>query len=358
MKHLCLFLALALALAIVSCDSKSVPTKPDPNINMAISLVSANDQSLVAGSYHIDLIQVRVINEDSLPVEGVEVRLLQVTPNDRTNPFNRIDSTDASGLVSMAYRADTLIGADTIRITATGAVDSVAYFSVIVTPDVADTFYLESPTGALASVAGEPIADTLKFKVLDKYNNPVPDYRVLFKSPGRCLVVTDSTALLPVENDSVYTRTDANGMAWAVWHLSVNRLQIVGYPNQFVFRAISQDNDTLSFQGTSSNPGTIDYYNKIRPIFEENCFLCHPTVLTTYSMNTYDSAVTNPIIIPGDTLNSTMLTGGYATGSHQANDINVIETDKIRLWIGYYNAVAGTPPPMISAHGWTAYTKK
>lgn len=358
MKRLCVFLTLALLVTAVSCDKKSVPTKPDPILNMALSLVSADNPSLVAGSYHIDLIQVQVINQDSLPVEGIPVHLQQITPNDRANPFNRTDTTDATGMVSMAYRADTLIGYDTIQIIATGATDSLVDFAVTVLPDVADTFYLDSPAGPLGGVAGEPISDTLKIKVVDQYNNPVPDYRMLFRSPGRCLVVTDSTALLPVENDSVYTRTGVDGIAWAVWHLSVNPLAFIGYPNQFVLRVISEDNDTLALQGTSSDPGTIDYYTGVRPIFEENCFLCHPSALATYSMNTYDSTVISPIVIPGDTLNSTMLTSGYASGDHQANNINLIEEDKVKLWIGVYNAVEGTPPPMMSAHGWTAYKKK
>lgn len=357
MKQLCVFISLALVLTAVSCSKKAVPTKSDPNYNTALELVSTNDQNLVAGSYHIDLLQVTVTNDVDDPVEGVEVRLQQITPNDRTNPFSRIDTTDANGNISMAYRVDTLIGADTIQIIATGATDSLVNFALTVIPDVPDTMFLDSPTGSIIGVAGEALSDTIQIKVTDQYSNPIPDYRLLFRSPNRCLVVTDSSALLPYDTDSVYTRTDAAGIARGVWYLSVNPLPIIGYPNQFALRIVNSADDTLTIQATATDPGVIDYVNDVRPIFEDNCFLCHPGALSPYSMNTYDSTVTNPIVIPGDTLNSTILTDGYATSSHQANNINVIEEDKVKLWIGVHNAVEGTPPKTLSAHGWTASKK-
>ncbi len=356
MKYFWIILCAVLLVTAVSCSKKKVPTQADLQLDTAIDLVTTNDQALTAGEYYPDFIQLSVTDEQDNGVEGVEVRLNQITPNDRNILFDRTVTTDVNGNISLAYLADTLVGADTMQIIATGAIDSLVDLALTVIPAGAHSINLINADTAFTGIAGEVVADTVKVQVVDVFNNAIADSRVLFKARSRCLVITDSTALLPVENDSVYTRTDTTGTAWGIWHLSVNRLPFVGWPNLFTMYVIGEMGDTISLSGLSTTPPTIDYFSGVRPIFEANCFLCHPTVGSLYSMNTYDSTVINPIVIPGDTLNSTMLSMDYATSSHEINDINVIEEDKIRLWIGYFNAVDGTPPP-ISAHAWNEYQK-
>ena len=349
MKYLGVLLSLLVLIGIVSCSKKKVPVRSDPNYSSTLELITADNDTLQAGTYNPDFIKARIINEIDEPVPGIEVILVQISPNDRTNPFNRTDTTDVDGNIIMAYRADTLVGSDTIQILASGIDDSVVYLPLTVIPDIAKTLIRLTPGATLVGVAGQPLADTIKVKVLDQFANPIPNHRVFFKASGRCLIVTDSTADLPVENDSIYSRTDSAGIARGVWHLSINPVPGFGYPNSFTLRIKDEEADSVLFSAASTTPGSITYYNNTRPVFEANCFLCHPTNFSLYSMNTYDSTVTNPIVIPNDTLNSTMLDYAYATETDQDhfNLLNLIEQDIIKLWIAN-NALEGTPPPPVA----------
>ncbi|MCK5124877.1 MAG: hypothetical protein KAR42_01335 [candidate division Zixibacteria bacterium] len=344
MKYIGVIFSILLLLTAVSCDKKEVPTQVIPVYDTSLELLTSNDQALAAGSGNPSFIQIIVKNEINDPVEGVVVTFTQISTQDREDTsFNRTATTNATGTISLNYFADTLVGADTIQIVAEGAVDSLVLLALTVTPAAVDTIFKVAPLApTVFGIAGELIADTFKVQILDAYSNPVANERVLFRAFDRCVLITDSTANLSMENDSIYTRTNTDGEAWAQVTLSINPRSDGGYPNSFNMMVTSPvlTGDTIAFVLASTDPGTITYYGDVRNIFDDNCILCHPTVASSYDLTRYFTTVVNPIVIPGDTINSTML--NYAVSTHQNSSINVVEEDKVKLWIGTHNAVPGS----------------
>lgn len=327
----------------VSCDKKPIPPVEKPDLNTSIELLTTNNQAVEAGTFMADSIRVRVTDENNAPVADIEVSFEQVSTDDGSIIFPVTKITDEDGFAATGYVVDTLIGFDTLRITASTVDDSVAYLSILVTASDPAGMELISPTiNPVTGVAGEFVADTIKVRVVDQYSNPVSYQRVLFKALTRSLVVSDSTALLPVENDSIVTRTDASGIAWTIWQLSAKPIDFIGYPTVSIMEIYRVVNNTLTdlitLSGNGNDPGQYTYYDDIRLIFEENCFLCHPSVTTDYSLNFYYTTI-DTLIEPGDT-NSIFL--DFANDSHELNTINVIEEDQVFEWVVSDNAAPGS----------------
>ncbi|MFH1699545.1 MAG: hypothetical protein ABIE07_03065 [Candidatus Zixiibacteriota bacterium] len=345
MKYIkCAVLAVCLIIIAASCDKKSIPPQEKPDLNTTLVLLSTNNQAIEAGTFMTDSIRVRVIDENNAPVAGIEVSFEQITPDSGSFIFPDVDITDDGGYASAGYLADTLIGFDTLKITASNVDDSVVSLSLLVTASDPDRMELIKPSGnPVTGTAGEFIADTIKVRVTDKYSNPVSFQRVLFRALDRSLVISDSTALLPVENDSIVTRTDAFGIAWTIWQLSARPTPFIKYPtssNLEIYRVLDTNwTDRIDLRGNGSDPGPYAYYDNIRPIFEDNCFICHPSAFTDYSLNFYYTTIQPGIVEPGDSANSSII--DFANRSHEANMINVVEEDQVIQWVVSDSAAPG-----------------
>ncbi|MEE9442247.1 MAG: hypothetical protein V3V99_06225 [candidate division Zixibacteria bacterium] len=329
----------------ISCSKKSIPSPEKPDLHKSLELLSTNNRAVEAGTFMSDSVRVRVVDENNALVPGIEVSFEQITSHDGSVIFPAIDSTDEGGYASAAYLVDTLIGVDTIKIIASDVDDSVVYLSILVTASNPERMELIGPTiNPVTGIAGEFIADTIKVRVVDKYSNPVASQRVLFRALDRSIVVSDSTALLPVENDSIVTRTDASGIAWTTWRLTANPTPFIEYPtssNLEIYRVLDMIlTDKIELRGNGNDPGSYNYYSDIRPIFEDNCFPCHPGIRTDYSMNFYYTTVLPGIVEPGDSANSALLDS--ANRSHEANMINVVEEDLVIQWVVSDSAAPGS----------------
>jgi hypothetical protein len=200
-----------LSLMTISCGDKGVPPSPRPATKLEI--ISGNGQIPKAGAFLPDSLMVRVTTDMGEPIPDVQVVYEQTTPIDGgrfTWPTPR--TSDADGYVKNKYYADTVVGIDTIRVTASDIEDSVVCFIVTVIPNDPDTIIIESGDGQ-EGYSGGTLSEPCVVKVTDKYDNPVPDLRTRFVVYGECLVITDSTAAA----DTAYTRTAENGMAQAYW---------------------------------------------------------------------------------------------------------------------------------------------
>ncbi len=343
MKHfVILILSGLLALLIFgSCDKKPVPPHEVPDYDTRLIVLSTDNQSVVAGNLLTDSIRVRVLNQYDNPVSGVNIIFTQITQIDGSTLFPATVMTNDGSYASTNYIVDELVGIDTIQIVADSVDDSLVHVVINVLRDEPDTIVLVSPSSfPIMGIAGEPMDDTIKVMVTDQYSNPVANHRVLFETPDHSLVESDSTTNLLYISDSIITRTDENGIAWTIWHLSAEPLPITGleYPNSSNLLVIFNFDDTLPVDtlkppvyATGTDPGSFGYYNDIRDIFEKNCFLCHPVSETSDDINYYYSTVVPGMVEPGDSANSLLLE--YARPAHLANTINTIEEDKVKLWV-------------------------
>lgn len=337
----CVGISAVLLLGAISCHKKPVPPPEKPDYVTTLMAVSTTVVSDKAGTPLNNPFQVRVIDENGTPVAGVPINFEQITPQSGSRLLPAATTTDPNGYAGMFYVLDTLMGVDTLRATASGVDDSVVYFQITVTMGPADGVVMVSPLAyPVFDTAGTRLPDTFVVKVVDRYNNGIPNHRVLFKTSNRCVVVTDSTALLPFENDSVYTRTDDSGLARAVWQISVKPYPGFGYPNSFNLVAKNEVNDSVRFLAASYDPGRLEYYYDVRPIFQSRCFICHPSVLTDYSLNFYYTTVVDGIVEPGDSLNSLLL--AKALSSHGPSPINMVEEDIVFRWVVTDSAAPGS----------------
>lgn len=336
------------AVLAVSCGKKGIPTAPP--LMTDIEILSGNGQTTAAGE-EIGL-QVRVTDSKGNPVESVTVRFAQITSNQGGYfPITTGDSTttNASGIAFKSYTVDTIPGLDSIMAVALGAQDSVAYFAFTVTHAPADTFYNLSSL-FVTGVAGDTLPDPFIMRVLDRYNNPIPNHRIVFASFNRCLVVTDSTRLArPYAIDTAITCTDQNGYASAQWILAADP----GALASFLVASTNVNSPSGSITYTVNiqdyvNPLT--YYPYIRNVFDRHCLRCHfgaPNISNgQYALDFYYRALEGGTdatanVIPGDTAASILI--DYTSPLlHFADSINLVESDKIVQWIVRYNAIPGS----------------
>jgi len=199
-----------LSLMAISCGDKGVPPLPVPATRLEI--ISGNGQIPRAGAFLPDSLMVRVTTDMGEPIPDIQIVYEQITPIDGQGLRWGVQTTNGDGYARNKYYADTVVGIDTIMVTASDIEDSVVHFVVTVVPDSANTIIIESGDGQEGN-SGDMLSEPCVVKVTDKYNNPVPDLRTKFVVFGECLVFTDSTAA----TDTAYTRTAEDGMAQAQW---------------------------------------------------------------------------------------------------------------------------------------------
>lgn len=324
----------------VSCGKKGVPDDGEVPYSY-IEVVSGNPQVGTAGSFLEDSLLVRVMNSVGFPIVGDTVTFTQISPRDGGQITYVQRLTNASGFARTFYRVDTLVGVDTIMASASSVDDTgAALFEIRVLPEVPDSVVKVSPLGAIiSSVAGEPIAQPFVVRVIDRYGNPVPGDTVYFKADNRCVVVTDYSDVFPYELDSAFTVTDTIGLAMATWVLTINPDPVLGYPNRLPsLRVYNGTRDTVTFYAAAGNPGMLEYYYDIRPIFADNCYACHPG-LSDYRLNFYYELENHANLIPGDT-NSVLL--DYANAFRHFGNINIVEEDKVIRWVVTDSAAPGS----------------
>ncbi len=329
-----------------ACDKKDVPIITPPVYDTGVVTLSGNNQ-VISAKGSIDTLKVLVTDERGVPVSGVTVTFEQITPNEGgAFPGGwAVRTTDNNGIAFTSfYQVDTLVGIDSMLATASGLTDSIAYFTYQVIPRTLDSLVLMIDSGDEQFVTAGATATPCVVHLTDKFSNSIPNHQIRFVAEDRCLVTTDSSTNPLTESDTAITRTDAAGLASAIWTLTVNPLPSFDiYPNASRLRVLNEQGDTISFRAQTIDPSPIDYFNDIRPIFEANCFVCHtdpppPTEVTTYFLDTYFETFDPAIIFPGDST-SPLLT--YAIPSHEATQINVVEEDFVRQWIIQDSAMSG-----------------
>ena len=334
--------------AALSCGKKGVPpddTKPFTKLE----IVSGNNQTAGAYTYLSDSLVVRVVSSVGLPVAGDTVWFEQITSiagGFLAYPPPRL--TDANGLAYNFYNLDTLVGFDTIKVTAASIGDTGAvYFAFAVNPGPPDTIFKVSPDTSVRVIfgtAGQTIPTPFVIGVKDAYGNAVPEAKVIYKTNVRCLVVTDSSAQQPFDLDTAVTYTDANGRAQADWILTVNPDSSLGYPYGYPnarpeLKAFIAPTDSVLFRGVATNPGQLKYYYSIRPILEDNCFTCHSGG-SDYCLDFYYQLFQGGNLIPGDS--SSKVVRNVDPIGHRAGNINFVEEDKVIRWVVVDSAAPGS----------------
>ncbi len=333
-----LLAALILAVVLMSCGKKSVP--PPPNLGAEFEFVGDSILTAKANLTIVDAFQIRVVGADGAPLAGVEVEFSQITPRtDTLWQTERSATTGANGVASAVYRIDHTVEVDTVTVTAPSLDSITAYFVINVLPSdniAIDTSYPGNQVGTI----GDTLAQPLRLKVTDIYDNIITDLRVRFVATKRGLVLTDSSSLSDFEKDTAYTRLDDSGWAEAHWVLPYNPSLIDARVNAYVLRNDSAKDSALFVAAAISFPSLL-YYNDARMIFEENCFICHsgPGVPgTTYGVDFYWRANDGVNIVPGD---STSQIVRNANPDHNLTEINKVEQDKILHWVFTHNAAPG-----------------
>ncbi len=349
------------AIIAVSCGKKGVPPDENDKPHITLELISGNDQSAMPSRYLPDTLLVRVMSSIGTPVVNDSVRFVQVTQmdgglfwlRDTANPVVGLAMTDDNGFAWNRYQTDTLVGSDTIEVTASSLGDSGAvYFEVTVVPGLpADIVKISPPPPVTQSgPAGELLPDSSVVQVSDRYGNLVPSSKVVFKTNQRCLVVTDSSVHQQYETDTAYTFTGTDGVAWARWILTINPDPNLGFPYGYpnglpelwVYAyADTARVDSVLFRAFATNPGQLAYYHDIRPILIENCqsAACHPNI-SEYRLDFYYELRKNDNMIPGDT--STPFVENLNPIMHKGGDINFVEEDKGARWVVVDNAFPGS----------------
>ncbi len=332
----------------VSCGKKGVP--PVPKIETNFSILSGNNQSIVAGGALTNP-QVKVVNALGSPVKGVPIRFQQLGQNHgghfRDTLVDVYKVTGDNGIVETRFVADTVIGAYTLQAIATGPTDSILdiNYTVIAGAAQKDTILIPDQIG----IAGDTLPTTIVAKISDRFNNPVAGARVLFIADHRGLAVTDSSRLRPYAVDSAYTRTDTLGLARARWVLPIDSFEFISP----TMTALSLSGDsvigTASIAAAENSPGTLTYYPTIRAIFAQHCMTsgCHDGAsrggASNYALNFYYEVLGNgvdntPNVIPGD---GSSLLLSYIFPLHKTNNINMVEADKVTRWVVVDSAAPG-----------------
>ncbi len=360
------FLAIVLLIALaVSCGKKGVPSDGGGQPTTELKLVSGNDQSGRVRQFLSDTLYVRLTSSIGVPIAGEVVNFYQVTPNeggrfwliDTLDPLIGQTVTDQNGYAWNRFQTDTIVGPDTLKVTTSRLGDSGAvYFVCTATAGFPRRIEKVSPLRTdgsdtiITDTAGQALSMPFVVRIRDRYGNLVPNGRVVYKTAFRCLVETDSSALLPYELDTAYTYTDIQGQALANWTLTVNPDPGLGfpygYPNGFPelwVYAMSGDTakDSTRFRAVATRPPAYTYYNDLRPILIDNCHAsaCHANI-SSYRMDFYYELLENGNLVPGDT------TSPFAQNlnpiGHKGGDINMVEEDMAARWVVVDSADPGS----------------
>ncbi len=333
---------LLLSLMAASCGDKGVP--PPPEITTSLQIISGNNQIPKAGAFLPDSLLVRVVTNRGEPVPGVSVTYEQITPIDGGYfVWNTTRTTDSNGFAKNKYYADHLVGLDSIKVKASQIDDSLVYFVVNVIPDVADSiFRLYREDNDQIAPGGQKLPRPIRVKVADKFGNPVPGQRVLYKTFYRCLVETDSSVNYPRLVDTAVTRTNENGVASSDWIMTVNSGV---FPTLFAIGELDGSVlDTVLFVATAIPPAEINYYYGVRNVFQKHCFTCHsqPTPPgTDYTLDYFYRVADNGNLTPPDA-NAPLLNYLQPDNHIYVDSINWIEEDIVVNWVVAHDTAHGS----------------
>lgn len=335
-------LVLAITLIISACGDKGVPYSEAPELQTRIEVIS--DDTLQYGPLFFvgDTIWVQVVDANDNPVPGINVQFSQISQRDTGFfVFKGARTTGDDGRAWDLYSTDSVVGVDTLRAIAHGAMDSIADIVLTIVPG-SPLISIHSGNGQFNVTAGEYLPKPCSVFVGDKYNNPVANQRIKFEAMYRSVLKTDSTG--DFEEPTAYSRSSSDGFAHTDWLLQLN------YILAPTMRAIllGPDNispiDTVIFQEVAVAPPPYTYYENIQPIFEDNCYLCHASFsgypdFDRTPLNFYWPLFYNNNLVPGDA-NSPLVQNSSST--HNLNNINVVEEDKVYRWVVVNNAKPGS----------------
>jgi len=206
-----ILLILTLTIFVVSCGDKGVP--PDTTTT-SLTIASGNSQIVPAGGFLPDSLMVRVVTDKGVPVPDIDVSYEQITQIDNGSfTWINAQTTNVEGYARNKYYADTKVGLDTIQATATNIDDSIVYFVVTVMAGPLESL-IDSLGENQSGTDGQSLPNPCVVFLTDEYDNPIPDYRVRFVAQDGCTITTDSTTIAA---DTAFTRTDAGGLASAIW---------------------------------------------------------------------------------------------------------------------------------------------
>ncbi len=343
---LVLVLVLGLVFLSISCGDKGVPPDTD-NPEAILEIISGNDQSIAVkeleNQARTDSLIVVVKTILGQPIPFDIVTFTQISKNDGGSVVSQADTTDTNGHAFTRFIVDSLIGVDTIKVVSEKVGDDGAVFFVINTlSGPGRTMIKIGPTESILSAAGEPIAEKFIVKVLDQYGNPANGQIVQYRTSERCVVETDSSTQDPPEIDTAFTATDIDGLAYATWILAMNPFFNYPAPHQLVAHVVYNDltSDSAFFNGQADDPGVLEYYHDIRPIFVNNCISgqCHDT-RDGYQLDLYFTLFQNDNLIPGDSGCELVRNSRYFT---HLGHTNMVEEDKVKRWVEVNNAAPGS----------------
>ncbi len=351
-KHLAvLTAAILLTIVAVSCGKKGVPPDANTQPKIYVEAVSSTELTLPPKTYS-SIIQIRVVNSQGLPVIGDTVTFAQISPISGSRFWFSPGTSDSlitndQGYAYNRYQSDSTVGVDTISVTTSSLGDSGAvYFVVTVVPAEPADIVKISPLNPVSSTAGREISVPFIVRVNDRYGNPVPNSRVVYRTNERCVVSTDSMVDRPYLVDTAFTITDTAGMAQADWILTISPDPYLGtYPNTASILngyAVYNDSrvDSVAFRAFATNPGQLEYYNDIRPILIANCqgSSCHGGA-SNYLVDFYYTLVDDSIFKPGDTTCSFVT---HLDPYSHISSINTVEEDKAIRWAVVDSAAPGS----------------
>ena len=191
---------LAVAALITGCNKTPEPV---PTI-VSLLMVSGSGQSGFVGSVLLDPLVVRAIDQDGVPVSGMEVNWTIVTGGGVATPAEGV--SDPDGLVSTTLRLGSTLGTQTVSATLRGGGQPVT-FNATATPAPASQVVIVSGDDQ-TGVVGTRLPADLTVRVTDAFGNPKQGITVFF------------TVL--IGNGSLSSTTavsDAAGLARVQWTL-------------------------------------------------------------------------------------------------------------------------------------------
>jgi len=344
---LVLVLVLGLVFLSISCGDKGVPPDTD-NPEAILEIISGNDQSIAVkeleNQARTDSLIVVVKTILGQPIPFDIVTFTQISQNDGGSVVSQADTTDTNGHAFTRFIVDSLIGVDTIKVVSEKVGDDGAVFFVINTlSGPGKTMIKVGPTETVSSAAGEPVTEEFTVKVFDQYGNPANGQIVQYRTSERCVIVTDSSTQDDPETDTAFTATGIDGLATATWILAMNPFFNYPSPHQMLAYTVYEDlsSDTVLFNGQATDPGVLEYYYDVRPVFIENCITaqCHASG-EEYHLDYYFTLFENDNLIPGDT--NSQLVKNSRSFNHYLPPINMVEEDKVKRWVEVDNAVPGS----------------
>ncbi len=169
-----------------------------------MELVSGDHQTVRVGNVSGALL-VKILDSNGNPVQGVTVHF-EVEEGDATLIGDADRNSDADGLVSAAIQLGNQSGPVIVKATAEGLDGSPILFHIQAAPSAATQIVAVSPNQDVGTV-GAMLPFPIQVKVLDEYQNPVPNYAITF-------VVTSGGGHF-LESQPV--TTSSNGIAECNW---------------------------------------------------------------------------------------------------------------------------------------------